>query len=433
MSNQSSNWQDFAHPMRLEFGPGPAWELALKTIEALQQQGHIAWLAGGCVRDRLLGRLPKDFDIATSATPEIVEGLFPKTVAVGKAFGVIRVHEMDQEVEVATFRSEGSYLDGRHPERIEFTTPDQDASRRDFTINALFYDPVRKNLYDFFQGQQDLAARTIRAIGKAEDRFKEDHLRLLRAIRFAAVLDFKIENMTAEAMRNCSPLVKSVSMERRRDELLKFFAAEKRQDWICEIVDSQLLFQALEGRVCEIQLWSRWEKSSKILWAEQEHPTAAALCELSLWLISSRQILDLPALKKFFQWFRISNELSQFALNALRPFVDSGFFGKDEFRVARLLDHSFQPGGGEGLENWLRLHSTNQDSEESKAIREWQSREVSEKPTAWVRSIDLPDFAGRELGQWLGWAWLAQLSGKYASKAELLSALKMEQKKVPKS
>jgi len=423
MSNQSSHWQDFAHPVRLEFGPGPAWELALKTIAVLQQQGHIAWLAGGCVRDRLLGRTPKDFDIATSATPEIVEGLFPKTVAVGKAFGVIRVLDQDQEVEVATFRSEGSYVDGRHPDRIEFTTPDQDASRRDFTINALFYDPIRQNLYDFFQGQLDLAARVIRAIGKAEDRFKEDHLRLLRTIRFAAVLDFKIEKETMEALRLCSVLVKSVSMERRRDELLKFFGAEKRQDWIREIVDSQLLPQALEGRSCEVQLWSRWQKNTKTRAAE-EHPNASALCELALWLISSRQILDQSALRKFFQWFRISNELSQFAINALRPFVEPDFFGKDEFRVARLLDHSFQPGGGEGLENWLRLHSKSHDSEEFRAIQEWKRREISEKPRAWIRSADLPNFAGRELGQLLGWAWLAQLSGKFASKEDLLSALK---------
>ena len=155
------------------------------VVRRLREKGHVAYFAGGCVRDLLLGLEPKDWDVATDAPPARVRELFSKTDAVGAAFGVILVRHGKSVVEVATFRSEGSYLDGRRPSEVYFTTAEEDAKRRDFTINGLFLDPMEGDrVIDFVGGQEDLKARRLRAIGDADARFAEDHLRLLRAVRF---------------------------------------------------------------------------------------------------------------------------------------------------------------------------------------------------------------------------------------------------------
>ena len=154
-------------------------------VERLRAAGHIAYFAGGCVRDLLLGKIPKDFDIATSARPEEVQKTFARTYAVGAHFGVVVVLEAGFQVEVATYRSDGAYLDGRRPTSVHFSSPEEDACRRDFTINGMFYDPPNESVIDFVGGREDLAARRIRAIGEPAERFAEDRLRLLRAIRFA--------------------------------------------------------------------------------------------------------------------------------------------------------------------------------------------------------------------------------------------------------
>src|SRR5271163_2821558 len=173
---------------------------AREIVAQLQRAGHSAYYAGGCVRDQLLGIEAKDFDIATSARPEQVQRLFPRvTDLTGKCFGVVRVLVGEQSYEVATFRQDGEYKDGRHPESVRFATAEEDAQRRDFTVNGLFHDPVADRLIDYVGGEADLRAGTIRAIGNPADRFAEDHLRLLRAIRFATRLMFDIEPATLEA------------------------------------------------------------------------------------------------------------------------------------------------------------------------------------------------------------------------------------------
>jgi poly(A) polymerase len=192
---------------------------ALAVLTRLREAGHVAYFAGGCVRDLLLGREPKDYDVATDAPPGRVRELFSHTQAVGAAFGVILVRHRKSQVEVATFRSDGRYVDGRHPEGVTFTTAAEDAKRRDFTINGLFLDPVADEVIDFVGGQADLAARVIRAIGAAEKRFEEDHLRLLRAVRFAARFGFAIEPGTARAIRDHAPQLTRISPERVADEL----------------------------------------------------------------------------------------------------------------------------------------------------------------------------------------------------------------------
>ncbi len=196
--------------------------LARSIVDRLRAAGEIAYLVGGCVRDLLLGRTPKDFDVATSARPNELLRLFPRADRVGAHFGVVLVHDDGAHVEVATFRSDLEYLDGRHPEAVRFETdPREDALRRDFTINALLFDPVTGEVLDFTNGRADLDAKLVRAIGDPETRFREDHLRLMRAVRFAARLGFEIEPRTFAAMRRLAPLIQTVSAERVRDELAR--------------------------------------------------------------------------------------------------------------------------------------------------------------------------------------------------------------------
>jgi poly(A) polymerase len=190
------------------------------VLRRLRASGHEAYFAGGCVRDLLLGLEPKDYDVATDAPPQRVRELFTKTEAVGAAFGVILVRHGRSVVEVATFRSDGSYLDGRRPSEVRFTTAREDAQRRDFTINGLFLDPLDGDrVIDYVGGQEDLAARRLRAIGDPAARFAEDHLRLLRAVRFAARFGLEIAPSTAMAIEQRATLLKGISPERIAEEL----------------------------------------------------------------------------------------------------------------------------------------------------------------------------------------------------------------------
>jgi poly(A) polymerase len=199
-------------------------QTALEIVGRLVAAGFDAYLAGGSVRDMLLGRAPVDYDIATAARPDQIQALFPRTVDVGAAFGVIRVLEPDGEYEVATFRTEGAYLDGRHPSSIRFATAREDVMRRDFTINGLLYDPRAHRVLDFVGGRADLDARIIRTIGDPEARFTEDRLRMLRVVRLATELDFEIAADVLAALRRLAPRVDDVSPERIRDELVRIVA-----------------------------------------------------------------------------------------------------------------------------------------------------------------------------------------------------------------
>jgi len=198
-------------------------EAAVTLVRQLQAAGHVAYFAGGCVRDMIRGVLPHDYDIATSATPDEVQRLFPQTVPVGAQFGVVLVRADGHQFEVATFRSDEAYVDGRRPTGVRYGSPAEDAQRRDFTINGMFYDPVADRVLDFVGGRADLARRVVRTIGDPRQRFAEDKLRLLRAVRFAANLDFEIEPVTWAAVQAMAEEIRVVSAERIRDELIKIF------------------------------------------------------------------------------------------------------------------------------------------------------------------------------------------------------------------
>ncbi len=212
----------------------------METARVLRTAGYIVYFAGGSVRDGLMGREPKDYDIATSATPAQVQDLFPKSDAVGEHFGVILVKSDHEAVEVATFRTDGSYQDGRHPESVTFSTPEHDAQRRDFTINGLFKDPFTDEIIDHVGGQSDLKAGIIRAIGHPEARFQEDALRLLRAIRFATLTGFTIEDETWAALQSCAPLLAQISPERICTEFSKIITAPQRARGIDLLAESGL-------------------------------------------------------------------------------------------------------------------------------------------------------------------------------------------------
>ena len=196
------------------------YALTLSVIRALKGYGHEAYLVGGCVRDLFLGRTPSDYDIATEARPSQIQSYFPKSLAIGEEFGVTLVREGEVGVEVATFRRDREYYDGRRPSGVDFTDiAKQDAIRRDFTINAIFFDPIEHRYFDYVSGRTDLQSGLIRAIGNPEQRFIDDKLRMLRAVRLAARLDFSIEVETQRAIERCATKITEISVQWIRDEL----------------------------------------------------------------------------------------------------------------------------------------------------------------------------------------------------------------------
>jgi len=223
----------------------PARETAVEIARTLQTAGHEAWLVGGCVRDELRGATPQDYDLATDARPEAVEALFPRTHGVGKAFGVMLVLEGGRQFEVATFRAESGYADGRRPDKVTFGDAQADALRRDFTVNGLFLNPTTGELRDWVGGEADLKARMLRTIGDSDERFAEDHLRLLRAVRFASQLDFEIEPATFAAVQAHAEQINRVSAERIRDELLKLFRPPHAARGLDLLRESGLLAEVL--------------------------------------------------------------------------------------------------------------------------------------------------------------------------------------------
>lgn len=225
--------------------PNTARNFALELARIIKKAGHDAMFAGGCVRDALLGRTPKDYDIVTSARPNEVLELFPGSNEVGAHFGVIIVSRDGQQTEIATYRNDGSYSDNRRPDSVEFTTAEHDAQRRDFTINGLFEDPENAEIIDYVGGRADLDARILRAIGDPTERFQEDALRMLRAVRFASHLEFEIEPHTRRALSDQAHLLDKISPERIRDEFSCILTSSHRRCGIQTLTDSGLIMHII--------------------------------------------------------------------------------------------------------------------------------------------------------------------------------------------
>lgn len=281
-----------------------SFPLGMGIIEKLVAQGYIAYFAGGCVRDALLGITPKDIDIATTASPEAVEDLFAHTVAVGKKFGIIIVVQGKQNIEVATFRKESEYRDGRRPEHIEYCGPEEDSVRRDFTINALFYDPIKKKVIDFQDGILDLNKKKIRCVGDPDKRFSEDFLRVLRCFRFALVLDFEIDEHTLKSALNHKEGLKHISQERKREELLKIALKLKNP-------------RELISMFCNYKLWNFYELPNEMIYYKDYFFNSPISTETEFLI----QILwDLETKIDFKVWlkeFKCSTEVRQLVLRSL--------------------------------------------------------------------------------------------------------------------
>ena len=260
-------------------------EKAARSVAArLREQGLIAYFAGGCVRDMVRGLNPKDYDIVTDARPETVQKVFPRTYAVGAHFGVIIVLEDGFQFEVATFRSDDAYIDGRHPSAVHFSSPEKDAERRDFTINGMFFDPVADKVIDLVGGQADIAAKLVRAIGDPAKRFAEDRLRMLRAVRFAAVLDYEIDKATWDALVANAPSINQISAERIRGELEQIFLSPNR---VCgwDLLDASGLMSAILPEI---------EAMKGVLQPEQFHPEGDVFVHTRLMLSLLPEKVSVP-------------------------------------------------------------------------------------------------------------------------------------------
>ena len=225
---------------------------AVSIINTLKQEGHVAFFVGGCVRDVLLGLQPSEIDITTSATPDEVQKLFKKVYPVGAKFGVSLVAVDEHNFEVSTFRKDSDYEDGRRPNYVTFSDPKEDAVRRDFTINALFWDPIESKLYDYTGGLDDLNAGVIRAVGDPVARFEEDRLRILRCARFVSQLGFKVDQATYEAMFKVEAPLKGISPERSRDEIEKILMT-KRPSIALEILYEVGVLNTIMPEVCAMK------------------------------------------------------------------------------------------------------------------------------------------------------------------------------------
>jgi len=257
---------------------------ARKIAERLRDRGHIAYFAGGCVRDMVRGLTPKDYDIATDARPENVQALFPKTYAVGAHFGVIIVLHDGFQFEVATFRSDEAYIDGRHPSAVHFSSPEEDARRRDFTINGMFLDPASDKVIDLVGGQADIGAKLVRAIGEPAQRFAEDRLRMLRAVRFATALDYQIDKRTWDALVASAPSINQISAERIRDEVVRIFLSSNRvRGW--DLLDASGLLSAILPEL---------EAMKGVLQPEQFHPEGDVFVHTRLMLSLLHESVSIP-------------------------------------------------------------------------------------------------------------------------------------------
>jgi len=257
---------------------------ARKIAERLRDRGHIAYFAGGCVRDMVRGLTPKDYDIATDARPENVQALFPRTYAVGAHFGVIIVLEDGFQFEVATFRSDEAYIDGRHPSAVQFSSPEEDARRRDFTINGMFLDPASNKVIDLVGGQADIGAKLVRAIGEPGQRLAEDRLRMLRAVRFATALDYQIDERTWDALVASASSINQISGERIRDEVVRIFLSSNRvRGW--DLLDASGLMSAI---LPELQAMKG------VLQPEQFHPEGDVFVHTRLMLSLLPETVSVP-------------------------------------------------------------------------------------------------------------------------------------------
>lgn len=379
-----------------------------EVFRTLENAGHDTVIGGGAVRDWILGKEPKDIDFVTSALPEEIEQIFKKTVPVGKAFGVMMVVINGHPFEVATFRKEGPYLDGRRPSAIESAHPEEDAQRRDFTVNGLFYDLMFEEIWDYVGGLKDLQNKTLKAIGDPVVRFEEDHLRVLRAYRFQGQLGFSLDPALARALQKSSGLLKTVSRERIRDELLKLMEAPQRPEALKLLVNNGVMETLFPDVKWSIQQWLPW----------RENANHKGLFELGLWYLKlggegenlAKALLlsndQKSALNEALQWWQGESVFKNLSLGA---FVEK--FWNADFRAGYLEFEKNWPGSTDAFKARAQ--------EAWKLFLDWGES----PPKPWVAAKDLPHLQGPVLGQKLKEAWWAQLERRYKDPDQLIKAM----------
>lgn len=294
----------------------PEREFAIDVVQRLRDAGYESLWAGGCVRDELLGITPKDFDVATTATPQQVISLFGKrkTVPVGVSFGVVMVLGPTRscgQVEVATFRADGEYLDGRRPSEVNFCSAEEDARRRDFTINGMFFDPIAEHVIDYVDGRTDLAAKVVRAIGDPGERFTEDKLRMLRAVRFAATYNFQLHADTAEAIRQRHQDISQVSIERIAQELKRMLAHSSRAVSVRQLQDVNLFTVLFPQFPIQTQTNSEMHDCLSKLQLGSFEPALAAILSWQFATDFSDADSAIKEVGKYCRDLRLSNEETQ--------------------------------------------------------------------------------------------------------------------------
>lgn len=437
----------------------PDFSKADAIVRRLVAAGHRALLAGGCVRDMLMGREAKDFDIATSATPEQVEALFEHTHALGKAFGVIQVLIDGAPFEVASFRSDLAYIDGRRPTGVAFSTPEEDAQRRDFTINGLFYDPLEHRVIDYVEGQVDLARRVIRAIGDPRRRFAEDYLRMLRAARFASALAFDIDPATAAAVRELAPSIVNISAERIQVELTRLLTESPKAGRGIRLLHElgllvHVLPEILPMMGCEqppqfhpegdvfvhtMMMLDALEKPSPVLaWAVLLHdvgkpPTFARCIEpdgSERIRFNNHADVGAEMAEAILRRLRMPNDFTADVVHCVRNHMRFGEVSRMKESTLRKLV------AAPTFETELILHrvdcaSSHADTSNVDLLRAFVEKVRNEPvlPPAWLGGRDLIAIGmkpGPAMGRWLKMAYDAQLESRFPDREALLDWLRGE-------
>ncbi len=417
----------------------PQWPAVLEISRILSLNSFQAVLAGGCVRDLILGRDCKDLDVATDALPEDIERLFAKVLTVGKSFGVCVVLLLESQIEVATFREDGNYVDGRHPEKVKFSSLERDADRRDFTMNALFLELSQFKILDFVEGQKDIQAKLIRAVGDPDLRFSEDHLRIFRALRFKAQLNFEIEDLTWKSIVSNGPKVQSVSFERKKDELVKLLcsASPIHLDSFYESKVAGALFSFWTSSSHEkaMKIWKKvfpvdlklhtdifWSKNSLLGSKLEMLERNKALCLVSFFIPFVTEVLI--NLEDWLQQWTFSKNIQSIVLGTFRYYLDlDDFFKKKMGEKVQFLANSSAP---------IVDHLISRLGE-SYQINEWQKLKDyfiliapdGILPSPVLTGHDLmPLASGPELGRMLRMAYVAQLEGEFTSLSDGIKWIK---------
>jgi len=387
-------------------------QAAIEVIQELQRHGYQALLAGGCVRDMLLGRPAKDYDVATAARPDDVIGLFHRTLKVGAKFGVVIVLTRGQQVEVATFRSEAGYEDGRHPTRVDFTSAAEDAGRRDFTINGMFYDPLEERVIDYVGGQADLGKRVIRTIGDPDERFGEDYLRMLRAIRFSTQLGFEIEPQTYSAIGRNAPNIARISGERIVIELEGILVHPNRAGGASMLIEtglSEAIFPGFAGdgarRGADVLARLRKKVSFPLALAAffADRPTEFGLGRCEVLKLSRSQIKHLRFLLvhrgRLLEW--------DMPLARLKKLLAEPYF-RDLYELDRAIQRATV--GNQGVTPLIRLR---------RRIRDLGNVDVKPKPLLDGHDLmHLGAAPGPALGQLVEELYVAQLEGEVRTREQ---------------